>query len=595
MVRVILFCMIIPYIVLSAVLIGINTSHNRRQIEETVVSSLESAGNTIVENIYSAIEMSRQASYDGVIKSAYESYLKDHDENAMYRAVSAYLSKTYKYSKTVSNSILLYRAPMSLEYYTYSNVAGATYANIEEFKNNAAEAVRLAAEDLDTKARLVFIDGHLYVIRNIVLSSYEPFATFVTEVNTYRLFESLDSIIWGKGGLLALEDEAVYRIPEKTQAAETEALMQKLKRLVSSVKPPVEGRVSVSYASSEDAGVMMLKVNGQMFSCINTLDRNEMIRSGMAFLSAYVVVFITLVPLLIATFYYFYANISRPVDSLMKGSEQIRKGHFGYTVEPFEKNTEMAELVDTFNHMSVSLEESFKRIYVEEIAERDAKLKALQSQINPHFLNNTLEIINWKARMNGNDDVSDMITALSVMMNAALNRNNEMFVTLQEELSYVDAYLYIIKERFGNKFTFTKNIDQTLLDHSVPRLIIQPIIENAVEHGGRDGKRIGDLTIRKQDRDLVITVRNNGTLSEKDREKIALLLKEEDAGTSLEALDRQSIGIRNVHLRLRMIYGNGSGLTIESRDDMTVCTILIRQSKQEQTNSDTEIQKYPSE
>ena len=595
MVRVILFCMIIPYIVLSAVLIGINTSHNRRQIEETVVSSLESAGNTIVENIYSAIEMSRQASYDGVIKSAYESYLKDHDENAMYRAVSAYLSKTYKYSKTVSNSILLYRAPMSLEYYTYSNVAGATYANIEEFKNNAAEAVRLAAEDLDTKARLVFIDGHLYVIRNIVLSSYEPFATFVTEVNTYRLFESLDSIIWGKGGLLALEDEAVYRIPEKTQAAETDALMQKLKRLVSSVKPPVEGRVSVSYASSEDAGVMMLKVNGQMFSCINTLDRNEMIRSGMAFLSAYVVVFITLIPLLIATFYYFYANISRPVDSLMKGSEQIRKGHFGYTVEPFEKNTEMAELVDTFNHMSVSLEESFRRIYVEEIAERDATLKALQSQINPHFLNNTLEIINWKARMNGNDDVSDMITALSVMMNAALNRNNEMFVTLQEELSYVDAYLYIIKERFGNKFTFTKNIDQTLLDHSVPRLIIQPIIENAVEHGGRDGKRIGDLTIRKQDRDLVITVRNNGTLSEKDREKIALLLKEEDAGTSLEALDRQSIGIRNVHLRLRMIYGNGSGLTIESRDDMTVCTILIRQSKQEQTNSDTEIQKYPSE
>ena len=371
--------------------------------------------------------------------------------------------------------------------------------------------------------------------------------------------------------------------------------MQKLKRLVSSVKPPVEGRVSVSYASSEDAGVMMLKVNGQMFSCINTLDRNEMIRSGMAFLSAYVVVFITLIPLLIATFYYFYANISRPVDSLMKGSEQIRKGHFGYTVEPFEKNTEMAELVDTFNHMSVSLEESFKKIYVEEIAERDAKLKALQSQINPHFLNNTLEIINWKARMNGNDDVSDMITALSVMMNAALNRNNEMFVTLQEELSYVDAYLYIIKERFGNKFTFTKNIDQTLLDHSVPRLIIQPIIENAVEHGGRDGKRIGDLTIRKQDRDLLITVRNNGTLSEKDREKIALLLKEEDAGTSLEALDRQSIGIRNVHLRLRMIYGNGSGLTIESRDDMTVCTILIRQSKQEQTNSDTEIQKYPSE
>ena len=161
---------------------------------------------------------------------------------------------------------------------------------------------------------------------------------------------------------------------------------------------------------------------------------------------------ILLIPLLAATFYFLNRNIDRPVGALVRGSDKIREGEYGYRIEPFSGNEEMGQLIDTFNHMSVSLEDSFKRIYVEEIAERDATLKALQSQINPHFLNNTLEIINWKARLSGNEDVSKMIEALSVMMNATLNRSGEMFISLSEELSYVDAYLYIIRERFGDKF-----------------------------------------------------------------------------------------------------------------------------------------------
>ena len=141
-------------------------------------------------------------------------------------------------------------------------------------------------------------------------------------------------------------------------------------------------------------------------------------------------------------------------------------------------------MIDTFNHMSVSLEESFNRIYAEEIALRDANIKALQSQINPHFLNNTLEIINWKARMSGNNDVSGMIESLGIMMEATMNRKNESFISIKEELKYVDAYLYIIVQRFGEKFQFAKNIDESVLELKIPRLIIQPLVENMVEHGG---------------------------------------------------------------------------------------------------------------
>ena len=584
MIRVILTCWIIPYIVLSAALIRVSIVRNSRQVENTLHSSMESAGRTVMENLNKAIEDSRQASYDGVIKKSYETFLKDGDENAMHRTVTDYLNRTYKFSRTISNTILLYGDNVRMEYYTYSNVAGATYASIEEFKRDTAEAVRLTARDLDTKTRLICLSGHMYVVRNIVLSNYEPFATFVLELNMDRLFGSMDNVIWKEDGIALLDEDIVYIWPAdgKDDGAEMSAdRLTRLQAILASSRetepaPRDQGMV-FSYQRNESACCLDMKINDQRYAFVTGLDRRAMLADRMTFLSVYFAVFILLIPLLIATFYFFYSNINKPISSLVEGSEKIRSGLYGSQVEPFTKNQEIGQLVDNFNHMSRSLEESFRRIYAEEIAGRDAALKALQSQINPHFLNNTLEIINWKARMNGNDDVSEMISALSVMMNAALNRNNEMFISLEEELTYVDAYLYIIQERFGSRFQFTKEIDPALTDCSVPRLIIQPIVENAVEHGGDSaGNRIGKLRIFGDRKELHIVVENNGPLSEADREKIGALLSDADQLPGNGRLDSSSIGIRNVHRRLRLLYGKESGLTIrDSGDGKTVSELII--------------------
>ena len=601
MVWVILTCWIIPYVAMSLVLMLFYERNSQQQTGKTICSEMENAGLLTADKITSVIETSRQASYDGVIKKSYEQFLKSGDESAMHREVTDYLNKTYKFSRTISNTILLYDPPVVMEYYTYSNMAGATYASIDEFKKNADEAVRLAARDLDTSTRLIEIAGHLYVVRNIVRSNYEPFATLVMEVNKDRLFESTDKVIWKTGGLAMLDGEVIRRNPEDLDENHIDSLRSALQRAYAADLQPREGEASAYYDGKNMQAVMALKVNGQVFWFANDLDRRQLLSDRMAILAVFILVLVTLIPLLIAVFSYLNKNINQPVGALVKGSEKIRKGEYGYQIEPFDKNEEMAQLVDTFNHMSGSLEDSFKRIYVEEIAERDATLKALQSQINPHFLNNTLEIINWKARLSGNDDVSEMIGALSVMMNATLNRNNEMFIPLSEELSYVDAYLYIIHERFGDKFRFTKEIDEALLSVRIPRLIIQPIVENAVEHGGdARGNIVGRLKVENDGEALVITVENNGTLSEEDKEKIRKLLSEEIPGNmkkpvpassdehtqererpagpssdehtadmhpkdreKLEQLDRMSIGIRNVDLRLRLLYGEGSGLTIE--------------------------------
>ncbi len=201
---------------------------------------------------------------------------------------------------------------------------------------------------------------------------------------------------------------------------------------------------------------------------------------------------------------------------------------------------------------------------------------ALQSQINPHFLNNTLEIINWEARLNGNYKVSGMIEALSTMLGETMNRREAQFHSVAEEMAYADAYLYIISQRFGAKFRCEEKIDERLLNVQVPRLIIQPIVENAVEHG-MDITEQGRLEVRlftREDRYLCIEVEDNGHLTEEDRKRIDRILSQD---IELAKEKRVSLGIRNVDQRLKMIYGADCGLFIESNEeDHTVSTILLK-------------------
>ena len=597
MIMVILTCWIIPYFVLSGILITAYTRRNDRQIEQNITSSCENGGALVADHLNTVIDKSRQATYDGVIRASYESWLKHGDESAMYREITSYLSSTYKFSKIISNAILIFRTPMTMEYYTYSNAAGATYAGIEEFQNTARQAVLAAARELDTRIVFIGVSGHLYAVRNLVLNNYEPFATLVLEVNADRVFESMNSVLWQTQGEVWLDGEPIGSYPkdrpqteeEQSESGSTDSAPQDMPSISEEELAGMsEGGMSVVMSQDRSSACMVMKYNYQYFYFFGSLDRSRMFSDQRSYLSIYLLVCVMLIPLFVATVWYFFRNITVPVRKLMTGTDKIRAGEYGWRVESFDGNEEMGHLVDNFNHMAGRLEESFNRIYVEEIAGRDATLKALQSQINPHFLNNTLEIINWKARMNGNEEVSEMISALSTMMNATLNRNDEMFITLREELRYVDAYLYIIRQRFGEKFVFEEQTDESLMDILVPRLIIQPLVENAVEHGmPHSGERCGSLRIYMEPDEegtgsvLVIRVENNGELTQKDRERIRELLSEEvHVG---ENPDRTGIGIRNVHLRLRILYGPKSGLRIFDENGMTVSELRILQASTDKT------------
>ena len=283
-----------------------------------------------------------------------------------------------------------------------------------------------------------------------------------------------------------------------------------------------------------------------------------------------------ILPLLAVVIALFTRHVSGPIQILAQANRQVQSGQWGYQIDSPPPNVEFEKLYTHFNGMSMELQNQFQRARLEQQATQRAQIKALQSQINPHFLNNTLEIINWEARMADNEQVSAMIEALSTMLDAALDRGGRTQIPLREEMGYVDAYLYISRERLGDGFHAYKEIDQTVLDQPVPRLILQPIVENAVEHG-MDITEQGRLEVRlfeREDGYLCIEVEDNGHLTEEDRKRIDRILSQD---IEPEKEKRVSLGIRNVDQRLKMIYGADCGLFIDSdKSEHTVSTILLK-------------------
>ena len=218
--------------------------------------------------------------------------------------------------------------------------------------------------------------------------------------------------------------------------------------------------------------------------------------------------------------------------------------------------------------MSTELKKQFDRSYQEQQTLQEARVKALQSQINPHFLNNTLEVINWEARLAGDDKVSAMIEALSVMMNAALGRDGRSRIPLQEELSYVDAYLYIISQRLGERLLISREIDESLLSQLVPRLSLQPLVENAVEHdlAQQHGGKLSLRASREGDR-IILETEHDGSMSLEDLENIRAMLDSPETDTKISG----QVGLRNVKQRLELLYGDAGSLTVEQIGRERIC------------------------
>ncbi|HWQ05757.1 MAG TPA: sensor histidine kinase [Feifaniaceae bacterium] len=250
-------------------------------------------------------------------------------------------------------------------------------------------------------------------------------------------------------------------------------------------------------------------------------------------------------------------RIVKPIETICEAMSVIERGDWERQVT-VDSDDEFATMAHGINHMVAQLNEQFRTNLERQDRLRLAEYKNLQAQISPHFLSNTLECIKWLARLGQYDEIQTIVEKLGVLLKSGMVFKKEM-IAFGDELSVVESYLTIQKIRYRDKFSMLMSVPDELLDCLVPNLVIQPIVENAIVHGVE--KKRGHITLAIRAEHvcdmLVVTIMDDGAGI--PAERLERILSDE-----LEQGDRESIGLKNVHNRLKLYFGEPYGIRIES-------------------------------
>ena len=546
---IILLCWLLPMAIAATAVGWYLLSGSGRQKEQAMAEQFQMNLQLGADRVNSAVEASRLPSYDPEFREGWNQYRRDGVYNVLYRRSYALFNRLYQSDSRFLYGVFCFADDPEDRVITVVNgSAGLFHNQVREQWAADSQAVLELAAGLDTTVGFLEREGRVYLVRNMMDSSYRPIGALSLALDPDYFFGDLALLPWASAVSVRLEPEVTLTLKG---SAPPQPGGRTLEHTIQSRDYILRGTAEVDYAA-----------------LLTGAESYRWLLPAMG---------LSLLLLLLFTFRFFRRRISRPVQTLMEGAAHIRQGELGYQIDTGTGSREFQYLTDSFNQMSGQLRRQFDRLYQEELARRDAQIKALQAHINPHFLNNTLEIINWQARMSGDVKASKMIEALSTVLDAALDRKGSPQVRLAEEMTYVNAYLYIIKERYGRRLTVDVDLPPELMDCLVPRLILQPVIENAVEHGiGPSGQ--GQVALRgfREGEHLILEIENNGGLSPQDEEHIARLLSPD---YDMQNEPSGNIGIANVNQRLRILYGPDCGLSITRGEGSAVTarlTVAVR-------------------
>lgn len=260
---------------------------------------------------------------------------------------------------------------------------------------------------------------------------------------------------------------------------------------------------------------------------------------------------------------FFSRRLTQPLRDITRHMAEVESGNFSDRI-PVTSNDELGDLTRRFNQMSAQLDTYTKQVYVSKIKQTEAELNALKSQIYPHFLYNTLEIIRMTAVSRQDNMVAEMVEALSDQIRYVIGTVNDL-VPLRREIDNLTKYVYLLNCRFNNKVSFSCSCGR-LTDCLIPKLILQPIVENAFIHGIKPMEGPGHIQLAAEtvEDKIVLTVMDNGVgMSAEAVDRIYALLDSDQPGEKKD-YEWGSIGLKNVHDRLRYLYGAEYGVSLFS-------------------------------
>ncbi len=269
-----------------------------------------------------------------------------------------------------------------------------------------------------------------------------------------------------------------------------------------------------------------------------------------------------------------FSVLTLPMKRLINDIKSFEQNMDTYTYKEIKGVSEFVELQISFEHMVTRIKLLIEQLIKNEKELQKFELKALQAQINPHFLYNTLDSIFWLCKEDGNDDAANMVAALSNTFRISISRGqDEIFI--HEEIRHVQSYLIILNLRYKNQFSYKFEVDAEISNYKCLKILLQPFVENAIYHGLNRMIDEGEIIIKgyKQDNSIIFKVIDNGIGM--DEYQISQLY--------IENNDKTGIGVKNVHDRIRVFYGEDYGVSIKSDlDEGTEITLKIPIVKEEE-------------
>ena len=252
--------------------------------------------------------------------------------------------------------------------------------------------------------------------------------------------------------------------------------------------------------------------------------------------------------------------VSRPLKELETAMRQFEEDADHFQLSTRNVGTrEVRNLEESFDHMVGRIQTLMGQVRQEEIDLRKTELRALQAQINPHFLYNTLDSISWMCEQGKNEEAVKMVNALAKLFRISISRGHEL-IPIRDELQHARSYLEIQSQRYRNQFSYDFQVEEDCLDFLCNKITLQPLLENAIYHGINglvdDGEII--VSVKRDGEDILFTVSDNGS---------GMTQEQIDAIMQKEMSDRVGIGIKNVNDRLKIYFGSPYGITIDSEPD----------------------------
>lgn len=583
----ILIFLILCWVVPIAVFFAFTTISYRKGIVEKAERLMEDELTNISSfasiRIGDAIALSQRPSYEKTWENAWKNF-----RTGRY-SKSEYLQKVMESLK--GKFYLDERFPM-FAYYRYgfdapacfSSRTGITYQSyVREIDPHLQDIIKSDS----SYAYVRVIGGRIFIIRNLYTTmDYQRYGTLVVELDKDQVFKDIPEDVRKYMAVCIGESSNMLSFMEPEVEKDAEALVAQLSAGYDGVS---NHRLDRLENETYNGYLYQERYDTYHIGVILFAHRDELYSSLYEFYQIVAIMMMLFVPLFCYGVYFLRIHIQVPVERMLKASRKMEAGEIGITVEGGEMpNLEFQYMKESFDSMSAQVKYLFDYVYDEKLARKDAQIQALQAQINPHFLNNTLEMMNWQARMSGDAIVSKMIESLGTVLDYRMNRANVKEIHLAEELQCVDAYFYIMSMRFGQRLQIEREIDDELLYIMVPPLILQPLVENAIVHGVEAVKNGAiRLKVYHDENNVYLQVRNTGKkMAEEDQRRIRAILEGNEDQIPKTPGKHTSIGIQNVNRRIRLVYGEEYGLTIvQNENQVTVSTITIPYKEQKEETS----------